>query len=272
MIHMEDYLNKGIKEVISKFPEIADILDEYNIGCVPCNVGTCLLKDIVQIHNLSPNEEAELMSKISNVIYPDKKVKIPTLVKKKGPGAKEIKYSPPMKRLVDEHVLIKKLLALIPEIIETLDVESEEGRQVIKESVNFVRFYADKYHHAKEEEILFKYFDENLDILKVMREDHENARSHVRAILEALDKRDKDKIIEHLKAYRELLSEHIKKEDEILYPWIDKNLSITQIGELFSKFDKVEETSDREVITRCRKFVEGLEEREQNSKGREAAK
>ena len=48
------------------------------------------------------------------------------------------------------------------------------------------------------------------------------------------------KIIEHLEKYAELLTEHIKKEDEILYPWMDRNLSISQIGELFSRFDEAE--------------------------------
>ena len=44
---MEAYLNKGIKEIIDQFPEIEDILNEYDIGCGPCSVGTCLFKDIV---------------------------------------------------------------------------------------------------------------------------------------------------------------------------------------------------------------------------------
>ena len=41
---MEEYLNKNIKEVIDLFPAIGDILNEYDVGCVTCNVGTCLLK------------------------------------------------------------------------------------------------------------------------------------------------------------------------------------------------------------------------------------
>ena len=81
---------------------------------------------------------------------------------------------------------------------------------LIREGIEFIRFYADKYHHAKEEEILFKYFDENLDILKVMHEDHRRARNHVQAIIEALDKNNNAAIAEHLTAYGELLTEHIK--------------------------------------------------------------
>ena len=58
---MEKYLNAPIKEIITKFPRVGEILEEYNIGCVPCNVGSCLLKDIVEIHNLSEENEKALL-------------------------------------------------------------------------------------------------------------------------------------------------------------------------------------------------------------------
>ena len=179
------------------------------------------------------------MVRIAKVFYPGKLIKIPQIKRKSK--TKEISYSPPLKKLVEEHILIKRWVALIPKVIKNLEVESEEGRQLILDGVDFIRSYADKYHHAKEEEILFKYFDEDLDILKVMHEDHNQARSHVKAILEALDRKDKAAIAENFNAYGDLLNEHIKKEDEILYPWMDKNLSVTQIGELFSKFNTTDE-------------------------------
>jgi hemerythrin-like domain-containing protein len=238
---MEANLNKGIREVIDEFPAVEKILDEYGIACGPCSVGTCLLKDIVGIHDLPADKEQEMMARIAKIIYPDEVIEIPQVKRKVEDQPKEIKYSPPMKKLVDEHVLIKRWVALIPEVINNLNVESEEGRQLLLDGVDFIRSYADKYHHAKEEEVLFKYFDEDLDILKVMHEDHERGRSHVRTILEALERKDKATIAEHLNAYRELLKEHIKKEDEILYPWMDRNLSDTQIGELFSEFNTTDE-------------------------------
>jgi len=238
---MEAYLNKGIKQIINQFPEVGNILDEYGIGCAPCNVGTCLLKDIIEIHNLNADEEQKIMARIANIFYPGKVIKIPQIKRKNKSKLKEISYSPPIKKLVEEHVLIKRWIALIPEVIKNLEVESEEGRQLILDGVDFIRSYADKYHHAKEEDILFKYFDEDLDILKVMHEDHKQARSHVKAILEALDRKDKAAIAEHVSAYGNLLIEHSKKEDKILYPWMDKNLSVTQIGELFSKFNEADE-------------------------------
>ena len=240
---METYLNKSIKEVIDEFPEVEKILDEFGIGCGPCSVGTCLLKDIVEIHDLPSDKETVMMARIAKIIYPDKPIEIPRLQRKTEEEPREIAYSPPMKKLVQEHVLIKRWVALIPEVINHLDLDSEEGRQLLLDGVDFIRSYADKYHHAKEEDVLFKYFDEDLDILKVMYEDHEQGRGHVRAILEALDRKDKAAIAEHLNAYRDLLSGHIKKEDEILYTWMDRNLSDSQIGKLFSEFN----TADKQI-------------------------
>jgi len=239
---METYLNKGIKEVIDQFPEIENILNEYDIGCAPCSVGTCLLKDIVEIHYLPADKELQMMARITNAIYPGKEIKIPEIKSKPETKLHEIKYSPPMTMLVDEHVFIKKMAALIPELVTDLDTDSDEGRQLITDTVDFIRFYADKCHHAKEEDILFKYFDEDLDILKVMLLDHLQARSHVKAVLDGLEKCDKTAIAKHLTAYSKLLKEHIKKEDEILYPWMDRDLTTTQIGKLFAQFKAADAT------------------------------
>lgn len=256
---MEVYLNKGIKEIISDFPVVADILlEEYSIGCAACNEGTCLLKDVVEIHNLPEDQEREMMLRITKVIYPDRDIKIP---KRKAAPVEitEIKYSPPIKRLVDEHLLIKRLIALIPKLTENLDLESESDRQLILDSLDFIRSYADKFHHAKEEDILFSYTDEDSDIVKVIYEDHKNARNHVKAVVEALEERDKAKVVEHLNAYKELLTEHIKKEDEVLYPWIDRGLTTTQVGEMFSKFNEADDLLGKETPAKYEKFVSDLE-------------
>ncbi len=238
---MEAYLKKGIKEIIDQYPDVEHILNDYEIGCGPCNVGICLLKDIVEIHRLPGDKEQELMARITKAIDPEAEVKIPQTKKSTSPEPKTFSYSPPLQKLVDEHVLIKRWLALIPDVVKNLDVASQPGHQLVLDGVDMIRSYADKFHHAKEEDILFKYFDENSDILKVMYEDHTHARGHVKAMIEALERKDNAAVAEHLMAYRELLSEHIRKEDEILYPWMDSNLSTRQIGELFSKFNEIDE-------------------------------
>ena len=255
---LEDYLNRGIKEIITERPGIEAILDDYDIGCGPCMVGTCLLKDIVEIHALSPSDEQEMMGRISHAINPDSEIDaLPT--QRKATARKAVTYSPPMQKLVDEHKLIKRLIAQIPNLVESIDLETEEGRQLILDGVDFIRTYADSYHHAKEEDLLFKLFDEDAEILQAMHDDHRNARNRVKNIVEGVESRNRDSVIENLVAYRELLTDHIRKEDDILYPWMDRGITTTQVGTLFSSFNGVDE-SFGDAPAKYESFVRELEE------------
>lgn len=258
MEELANHLPRPIKEVIAEFPGLVAILNEYDIGCGSCMVGTCLFKDIVSIHNLPPEVEKEMMARLAAAFSKAERTEVlqPAAAPRK---AREKTYSPPMKRLVDEHLLIKRWLALIPEVIKNLDATSREGREVVVKGIDFIRSYADKFHHAKEENILFCYFDERAEIIRAMLSDHETGRRHVRAMREALDKKERDAVIQHLQSYRELLTDHIKKEDEILFPWMDGNLSETDKNAISDRFDKAEREMGSELPARCEAFVSGLE-------------
>jgi hemerythrin-like domain-containing protein len=142
---------------------------------------------------------------------------------------------------VHEHTQIKRVLAKLPALTARLRKGLDGGtRQTLSDVIAFIRQYADQFHHAKEEEILFTYFNAGSDILTVMSKEHEVGRAHVRAVLAALDQGNTPVIIEQLTAYGALLTEHIRKEDDILYPWMNRELTDTQVGQLFSKFNAVD--------------------------------
>lgn len=63
-----DLGNKAIQDVITTSPEIGEILARYDIGCVTCKVGICLLKDVVSIHGLSKEDEAKIELEINNYL------------------------------------------------------------------------------------------------------------------------------------------------------------------------------------------------------------
>lgn len=235
---METVLNTGIKSIIQQYPEVEKVLNDYGIGCGPCSVGSCLLKDIVAIHNLAPETEQELLTRIFRIIYPGQAIVVPLRQRSKPVTSQETQLSPPMKMLVNEHLLIKRLLALIPQLSAGLDLTAPAVQTALHDTVDFIRSYADRYHHAKEEDILFKYFDTKADILQVMLADHDSARGHARGVLAALERISAAEAAEHLNAYCELLTQHITKEDEILYPWMDRQLSVSQVGRLFNQFNE----------------------------------
>jgi len=259
---MKEQMKRPIKEVIAEYPAVGTALDEFDIGCFPCAVGTCLLGDVVSIHGLSPEQEKELMGRIGEIIDGDGSgdtVAAAPAPSPKAAAPKTLKYSPPVKRLVDEHLLIKRFIALVPALAQRLDLASEEGRQVVLSGVELIRVYADAFHHAKEEDILFGYAEGTQEVIQVMLEDHTVARGHVRAIVKGVEERNSTAVAEHLLAYAELLTEHIKREDEILYPWMDRAFSTTQVGELYAAFDAADARADKVAIERCQRFVEELE-------------
>lgn len=247
---MERHMNKAIKDVIVEYPRVGEILEDYGVGCVTCSVGTCLLKDIISIHNLSKDVELELMSNIEKAIYPDRDIKVENKVLEKSKAADsskteqikvpvKIEYALPIKQLVDEHDNIKILLENIPKICNRMVKSGNIDKDLVLKCVEFIRMYADKYHHSKEEDILFKYADETSDIIKAMHEDHNTARGYVRQIVKGVEEEDLYLIIENLTDYGKLLKQHIKKEDEILYPYIERMLSKEQLEKLDEEFDNV---------------------------------
>lgn len=60
--------NEAIQDVMAKYPEIGEILNRYEIGCVTCKVGICLLKDVVAIHGLSPEQEKSIEKEIGDFL------------------------------------------------------------------------------------------------------------------------------------------------------------------------------------------------------------
>jgi hemerythrin-like domain-containing protein len=267
---MQRYLDTGIKDVIAEFPEVGTILQDYDVACVGCYVGTCALRDVVSIHSLPPETEQELMERLAVVLASEQERELPQPTQATSPSPtptasrkdappRELKYSPPLKALVDEHVLIKRWVEVIPSVLAGTDVNRAEDRRLLLDGVDFIRSYADRFHHAKEEDILFKYFDETQAIIQAMLADHETARDHVRQVVEAVDRRDADLVNEHLRAYGELLNGHIEREDEILYPWMDRELTTTQVGELFSKFAAVDRAAGPDFTPNYTRFVERVE-------------
>ena len=55
----------AINKTISDHPAIGAILQKHDIGCVTCGVGICLVKDVVAIHALGAEAEAQIEQEIN---------------------------------------------------------------------------------------------------------------------------------------------------------------------------------------------------------------
>ena len=63
-----DLGSSAIQDVITAYPGIGEILARYDIGCVTCKVGICLLKDVVAIHGLSHEDEEKIETEINDYL------------------------------------------------------------------------------------------------------------------------------------------------------------------------------------------------------------
>jgi hypothetical protein len=65
-MNLKDGLGQlAIRDVIAQHPRIGEILNDYEIGCVTCGVGICLLKDVVDIHALGAELEQKIEAEIN---------------------------------------------------------------------------------------------------------------------------------------------------------------------------------------------------------------
>ena len=58
----------AINKVIAEHPAIGAILQKHEIGCVTCGVGICLVKDVVAIHALGAEKEAQIEQEITDYL------------------------------------------------------------------------------------------------------------------------------------------------------------------------------------------------------------
>jgi len=58
----------AIQDALKSYPEIGEILSRFDIGCITCKVGICLLRDVVSIHGLPKEQEAEIEKEINQLV------------------------------------------------------------------------------------------------------------------------------------------------------------------------------------------------------------
>ena len=135
--------------------------------------------------------------------------------------------------LIDEHLLILRMIALLERNAARTADCGYSAWQFYLDGVDFIRNYADRFHHAKEEDVLFAALVKNgmpreHSPVAAMLLEHEQGRTYVRALETAVQETlaglpgREAAIVEHAQAYAGLLREHIAKEDGILYPLAER--------------------------------------------------
>jgi len=65
--------DQPINKIIEKHPFIGELLARYDIGCVTCGVGICLVNDVVSIHALGDDVENQIEVEITAYLTKNEK-------------------------------------------------------------------------------------------------------------------------------------------------------------------------------------------------------
>jgi len=149
-----------------------------------------------------------------------------------------------------EHQVILRVIGVLTRLRDRS--KSGEGFEVeaLKKCVAFFRYFADACHHAKEEDLLFPVLEQHGvpregGPIGVMLQEHTLARKLTQAMADALeayaggDPAGKNALEVAASDYIDLLTQHIDKEDNVLFVIGDQCMSRESQESLGKKFCEV---------------------------------
>ena len=176
----------------------------------------------------------------------------------------------PINTLMQEHQVILEVLGSLTVFENGLTNGNEEDRSAALQFANFFRLFADLHHHGKEEALLFKELEKQgmpveTGPIGVMLNEHDLGRKCVREIASIgegkgpLTAQEHTSLHEAISEFVPLLTNHIQKEDGILYPMAEKFLSQEARNFLSREFVKFDGEPEAEAISnKMRNLAESL--------------
>jgi hemerythrin-like domain-containing protein len=170
--------------------------------------------------------------------------------------------------LMIEHRLIERMLLAIKDVLAKIESKHKVDPVFVDIAVDFIRVYADRTHHGKEEDILFRELNKKTlsavdrQVMKELIEEHVFGRKTTKSLVVANTRyRNGDEtaladIADKLKILTEFYPKHIEKEDKLFFPSSRAYFTDEEDQTILAEFWEF----DRKMIHEKYKLVvEGLE-------------
>jgi hemerythrin-like domain-containing protein len=170
--------------------------------------------------------------------------------------------------LMIEHRLIERMFSVIKGILAEIESQHKVDPVFVDIAVDFIRMYADRTHHGKEEDILFRALSKrplsagDQQVMNELIGEHIFGRQTTRALVEANTRyRNGDEtalrgIIDKLQTLVEFYPKHIEKEDKVFFPASRAYFTKEEDQAMLAKFREF----DREMIhEKYKSVVEEME-------------
>jgi hemerythrin-like domain-containing protein len=149
--------------------------------------------------------------------------------------------------LENDHDYILRLI----DVMERMVIDCTTNTSHMELVVSLIKNYADGFHHAKEENLLFpllvqKGFSNDQGPLSVMLHEHAEGRNFVKGMTAGIASYKKGddsllpEIYRNMQGYIDLLRAHIDKENKVLFRMADRVISVVEQDALMNEFAAVE--------------------------------
>jgi hemerythrin-like domain-containing protein len=157
----------------------------------------------------------------------------------------------PIQILTEEHTRILQVLDALETKIAAWEAGAPPDRAFLEKAVEFFRTFADKCHHGKEEDILFKSMVEEMDFprqagpVAVLTSEHVAGRECIRKLAEGTAVLGQDpgaaqQVIQSGREYIQLLRIHIARENDVVFPMVEQFLDDADNARLARQFERFE--------------------------------
>jgi hemerythrin-like domain-containing protein len=150
--------------------------------------------------------------------------------------------------LMIEHRLIEKMLKIVEKEADKIAKGDSVDPLFIDTTVDFIRTYADRTHHGKEEDILFRDLEtkemtkKDDKMMQELIDEHKYARKTVVELVDAKNNYVQGKkealriILEKLRSLIRFYPEHIMKEDKEFFPNTERCFSEDELDKMLEEF------------------------------------
>lgn len=147
----------------------------------------------------------------------------------------------PIKVLYDEHDIISTVIEAARNSSALLGQDEARYEQTVRRMIDFFRNYADKFHHHKEEEILFPEMCKRNEMLQSgviqeMLEHHTEFREMIASIESFLDKKNYMRASQQLNIYCEALLDHIAVENDEVFQMAESLFTPNELDGMYFRF------------------------------------
>ena len=172
----------------------------------------------------------------------------------------------PSQMLMGEHEIIKKSENIIQAMYKLWEKDPEKYKANVTRMLYFFKEYSDKFHHYKEEEVLFPEMRNHPDfvldeIIDELEEHHVMFREYAKDIKRLIETNELEKAHETLNKYISNLLDHIAVEDDELFSMAESLFNADEFEKIYFKFKDI----DRELGEKLKDELEKIPGELENS-------